>query len=109
MTEYDRTNRGSIWRNEKKDIKDVYDTKPDFTGTLNVEGREFYVSAWKRKEGANPKSPALSMSIKPKEEHQSISERATPKAPNNYAAATGRRDPISTGPLDRDLDDVVPF
>lgn len=105
MTEYDNTNRGSIWKNDDKQS----DKHPDFKGSLNVNGVEYWVSAWKRKEGANPKSPALSMSIKPKEEQKSISERAMPKGPNNYAAATGRRDPISTGHLDRDLNDDVPF
>lgn len=105
MNEYDNTNRGQIWGNDKKET----DKHPDFTGSLNVNGVEYWVSAWKRKEGANPKAPALSFTVKPKEEQKSISQRATPKAPNNYAAATGRRDPISTGHLDRDLDDSVPF
>ena len=44
---------------------------PDFKGSLNVNGQEFWVSAWKRKEGANPKSPALSFSIQAKEESYS--------------------------------------
>ena len=105
MPEFDNTNRGQIWGNDKRET----DKHPDFTGSLNVDGREYWVSAWKRKEGANPRAPALSFTVKPKEEQKSISERAMPKGPNNYAAATGRRDPISTGPLDRDLDDVVPF
>jgi hypothetical protein len=100
MTEYSNENRGSIWKNEKKDK----DTHPDFTGSLNVNGVEYWVSAWKRKEGANPKSPALSFSVKPKDEQQSISQRAMPKQ-NSYAAATGR-DPISTG-LDDGRD--IPF
>ena len=105
MIEYDNTNGGSIWKNDDKQE----DKHPDFKGSLNVNGQEFWVSAWKRREGANPKSPALSFSIKPKDEkQQSISQRAMPKGPNSYAAATGR-DPISTGHLDRDLDDVVPF
>ena len=104
MTEYSNENRGSIWKNDKKET----DKHPDFTGSLNVNGQEFWVSAWKRKEGANPKAPALSFTVKPKEEQQSISQRAMPKKPNSYAAATGR-DPISTGHLDRDLDDSVPF
>jgi hypothetical protein len=107
MSDFDNTNRGQIWRNEKKDK----DTHPDFTGSLNVNGVEYWVSAWKRKEGANPKAPALSFTVKPKEEQQqSISQRATPKAPNSYAAATGRRDPISTGLSDDDMDgDRIPF
>lgn len=64
MSDYDNRNRGSIWKNDRKEK----DTHPDFTGTLNVEGREFWVSAWKRKPGAGEKSPALSFSVKPKEE-----------------------------------------
>ena len=64
MTEYDNTNRGSIWKNEKKSTEN----HPDFTGSLNIEGVEYWVSAWRRKEGANPNAPALSFSVKRKEE-----------------------------------------
>jgi hypothetical protein len=104
MTQYDNTNRGQIWRNEKKQT----DNHPDFTGSLNVNGVEYWVSAWKRKEGAAAKAPALSFSIKPKDEQQSISQRAMPK----------RLDPISSGRMpakqnimpDDDMDgDIIPF
>ena len=73
MTEYDNTNRGSIWRNEKKEN----DKHPDFTGSLNVDGKDYWVSAWKRKEGASDRSPALSFSVKRKDGKptQSGSER----------------------------------
>lgn len=64
MSNYDNTNRGSIWKNPKK----TTDKHPDFTGTLNVEGTEYWVSAWKRKEGQSDKAPALSFQIKMKEE-----------------------------------------
>lgn len=76
---YDNTNRGAIWKNDDK----REDNHPDFKGSLNVNGVEFWVSAWKRKEGAAPKAPALSFSIKPKDEQpqQSISQRAMPKGP----------------------------
>lgn len=104
MSNYDNTNRGSIWKNDDKQD----DRHPDFKGTLNVDGVDYWVSAWKRKEGANPKSPALSFSIKRKEQQQSIRERAMPKKPNSYAAATGR-DPISTGRIDDDMQDSIPF
>ena len=73
---YDNTNRGSIWKNERKES----DTHPDFTGSLNVNGVEFYVSAWKRKPDANPKAPALSFSIKPKDEHRSPEPKPYDKA-----------------------------
>ena len=64
MPEYDNTNRGSVWINDKK----LTDKHPDLNGSLNVDGVEFWVSAWKRKEGANPKAPVLSFSIKRKDE-----------------------------------------
>lgn len=60
---FDDTNRGSIWKNDKKEK----DSHPDFTGALNVDGRDYWVSAWKRKEGASDKAPALSFSIKKKD------------------------------------------
>ena len=63
MTEYDNTNRGQIWMNDKKTTPN----HPDFTGSLDVNGVEYWVSAWKRKPDANPKAPALSFSVKPKE------------------------------------------
>ncbi len=96
MTEYDNTNRGSIWKNEKKET----DSHPDFTGSLNVEGREYWVSAWKRKEGAAAKAPALSFSVKPKEApQQSISQRAMPKGPAKQSIIPGD-----------DMDgDLIPF
>jgi hypothetical protein len=72
VTQYDNTNRGSIWKNDKKER----DTHPDFTGSLNVDGVEYWVSAWRRKEGAGPKSPALSFSVKPKEQgHRAPQQR----------------------------------
>ena len=64
MSDYDNTNRGQIWRNDKKDTP----AHPDFKGSINVEGVEYWVSAWKRKPDANPKAPALSFSVKPKEQ-----------------------------------------
>ena len=60
---YDNTNRGQIWPNDKKEK----DTHPDFKGSLNVEGTEYWVSAWKRRPDANPKAPSLSFSIKAKD------------------------------------------
>lgn len=100
MTEHSNENRGAIWRNEKREK----DTHPDFTGSLNVDGREYWVSAWKRKEGAGAKSPALSFSIKPKDDQpqQTISQRAMPKAP----ARTTRTTVLPPDDMDGDL---IPF
>jgi len=62
--EYDNTNRGSIWKNDRKEK----DTQPDFTGSINVEGKEYWLNAWKRKDDANEKAPLLSFSVKAKDD-----------------------------------------
>ena len=72
MSEYDNTNRGQIWKNDKQ----TTDKHPDFTGSINVEGKEYWVSAWKRKPDANPKAPALSFSIKLKDDATTVSAPA---------------------------------
>ena len=80
MTEYDNTNRGQIWKNDDKQS----DTHPDFKGTINVEGVEYWVSAWKRKPDANPKAPALSFSIKLKESQAPQAKEAINKPVDDF-------------------------
>ena len=50
MSNYDNNNRGAIWGNDKK----VKDTQPDFTGSILVDGKDYFVSGWKRKADASP-------------------------------------------------------
>lgn len=85
---FDDRNRGSIWKNEKKET----DKHPDFTGSLNVDGKDYWVSAWKRRPDASEKAPALSFSVKPK-------DGAAPK----HNQDEPRR------PVKEDMDDEIPF
>jgi len=91
MTEYSNTNKGAIWKNDKKES----DKHPDFKGSIDVEGIEYWVSAWKRKPDGNPKAPALSFSIKRKDEvhNQGVSQAQA-------AVAGSQAD---------DFDDDIPF
>jgi hypothetical protein len=58
---YDNTNRGTMGRNKRREK----DTHPEFTGKLNVEGRDYWLSGWvKEKDGEK----FFSLSVKPKEE-----------------------------------------
>lgn len=62
MTGYDNTNRGVMFVNDRKQEGD---RKPDRTGTLNVEGVEYFVDGWiKQPQNGNP---FLSLSLKRKD------------------------------------------
>lgn len=39
---YDNTNSGVMFRNDKK----ATEKHPDFNGTIDVEGREYWLSSW---------------------------------------------------------------
>lgn len=60
MTEYDNTNSGALFRNDRKST----DRHPDYTGSLNVNGTDFWLSGWlkTKRDGAK----FFSLSIKPK-------------------------------------------
>ena len=59
---YDNNNRGAIWKNDRK----TTDKHPDYTGAIMVDGKEYWISAW-RGDKSNPKAPALSFSVQPKD------------------------------------------
>ena len=40
MSEYDNTNRGILSRNERKEK----DSHPDFVGSINVDGKDYWLS-----------------------------------------------------------------
>jgi len=80
---YDNTNRGSAWGNDKKEK----DTHPDFKGSINVEGKEFWFSMWKRKPDAKPKAPAVSFQIVAKEDVQREGKASVQKAIQQPAPA----------------------
>ena len=43
MSDYDNTNRGAMFPNK---YKEDGDKRPDHTGNLNVDGKEFKIAAW---------------------------------------------------------------
>ncbi len=63
MADFDRTNTGVLFRNNKA----TTDKHPTHTGSINIDGVEYWLSAWV-KEGA--KGKFFSFAVKPKEERQ---------------------------------------
>jgi len=63
MSEYDNTNRGAIWKNDDRKS----DKHPQYKGSINVAGVEYWLSAWVGNKD-NAKAPALSFSVQAKEE-----------------------------------------
>ena len=70
MSEYDNTNRGALFRNERKES----DSQPDYRGPINVQGVEMELAAW-LKTSKNGKK-FMSLSIGPKWEPK---EKQAPK------------------------------
>jgi uncharacterized protein (DUF736 family) len=50
-------NTGNIFPNDRKER----DEQPDYTGKLKVEGKEYYISGWKR---ANQQSSYISFKLR---------------------------------------------
>ena len=93
MSNYDNTNRGVLFKNDRKEK----DNHPNMKGSINVEGVEYWVSAW-TKEGQNGKF--ISLSLTPKEQTQTAEQVAQKAVPPQRQQAA---------PVVQDLDDDIPF
>lgn len=62
MAEYDNTNKGTLFRNDKGDNP----SRPDYTGGLNVEGKQYRIAAWIR-EAKSTGNKFLSLNIEESE------------------------------------------
>ena len=90
-TQWDDTNRGVMFDNDKGDNPN----RPDYKGTLNVDGTEYRISAWhkKSKDGV----PFISMSVQPKTES------------GQYSQQERRPIPAVNQPVDPSFNDPLPF
>jgi hypothetical protein len=94
--QFDNTNRGLVSKNERKEK----DTHPDYKGSLNVEGVEYWLDGWikVRNDGTGK---FLSLSVKRKD-----AQAAKPAAP---AAPAPPPKPAKGGSGFDDMDDSIPF
>ena len=65
MTDFDNTNSGALFKNDK----DGNESRPDYKGSINVGGVDFWISSWIKTSKKGQKY--MSLSVQPKEEtHQ---------------------------------------
>jgi hypothetical protein len=97
MPEYDNTNRGVAFVNDAKES----DSHPDMKGSINIEGAEYWLSAW-WKTPRNGGEDFLSFSVKPKDAPRAAAPKPHP------VARRGKPQPArAPDATDDDLD--VPF
>lgn len=80
--EFDNTNRGVLFINDRKER----DTQPDRTGSLNVDGVEYFIDGWIKESGAGAKF--LSLSVKRKDKQPTAApapSRAPAPAPQRFS------------------------
>ena len=63
--EFDNTNSGALFRNERKET----DKHPDYRGEINVDGTDYWISAWLKTSGKGTKF--MSLAVTPKEDKPS--------------------------------------
>jgi hypothetical protein len=86
--QYDNKNRGSLFKNDRKEL----DTHPDYNGSINIEGTDYWLNGW-LKESKKDGKKFFSLSVKPK-------DQAAGKSPVKAKSA-----PAKT----RDEDSEIPF
>ena len=89
MTQFDNTNRGSLFKNTKKEKE----THPDMNGSINIDGTEYWISGWTQ------------VSKKTGEKFLSLSVKLKQEAPRQISAPTRSK---SVGSV-QDMDDDMPF
>lgn len=90
MTTYDNTNRGSLFGNDKRPGK----KDPDLRGKLNIDGTEYWLSAWfftYEKDGETKRAISLALG----DEVQ--------QAPQQQTSREKQRQAVKAG------DDEIPF
>lgn len=72
---YDNTNTGALFKAKEQKT----DKHPGYTGTINVDGREYWLSAWLK--ASDKAGKYFSLAVKPKDEQPKQADAPT-KAQN---------------------------
>lgn len=94
MADYDNNLRGVLFQNDK-----VKDTQPDYKGSCEIDGKQYWLSGWKKLSKDN--KPFLSLAIQEKEV---VTDTQSPQS--GYEKAKAQADDLRQEPIN--LDDI-PF
>ena len=84
MSDFDNTNRGVLFKNERKEQGDK---KPEYTGSLNVDGVEFFLDAWIKESQAGKKFMSVSVKRKDKQAAPAPQQRQAPARQQAHAGS----------------------
>ena len=93
MSDYDNNMTGALWVNDEK----TKDSQPDYKGNAEVDGVEYWVSAWKVDRSGNNRRPVLNIKFSAKDANRA----ANPNPPSDHGSPPGQ--------IDNDFDDDLPF
>ena len=99
--EFDNTNRGAIWRNDKK----TTEKHPDVTGSINVEGVDYWLSGWTKAQDATAKAPIMKFAITRKDQQVQQKPQAA-GAGEQFLDDVARK---TESPAPDDFMDDIPF
>ena len=92
MSQYDNNLTGMLFRNDKGDNE----KRPDYKGSCEVNGVQYWISGWVREAGPNSKRAGekfISMKLEPKEQQAQPQRAAVQQQPATVA----------------NMDDDIPF
>jgi hypothetical protein len=79
MSGWDNTNRGSLFSNDRKEK----DSHPDYKGSINIDGVEYWISGWKKKIQRGDKAGQVFVSLSVQEKDGSASK---PPSSNSFGS-----------------------
>lgn len=96
--QYDNTNSGALFKNERKDT----DKHPDYTGQINVAGHDYWLSAWLKTDRNGRKY--MSLSVKQKD------GQPAPRQPDRGAGPSySKADTVKRMTAAEEMDDEIGF
>lgn len=100
MTQFDNTNKGALFVNDRKDT----DKHPDWKGSININGVEHWISGWAR---STARGNVISLALG--EPKQQAAAQARPQAKPQAAPQRQAQKAAPSGFDSMDDDSDIPF